>query len=446
MNQAITIDRGRRRSVLLALFAGFLLLSASLLGAAGADAHRPKSLGPDWHHPHHPWPQPKPPWHPVPGPAVDEELALDWFDVSKATVAAAAFPEPVTQSRTWAIAWIAAARAVDDGHGARFQQAAFATALHDALAAQVPGQQAQLDSALSTSLDEIPGGWERALGIAAGQYEASRALAEREGDGLDTASVDIPYTPPAAAPGIWQPTPPTFGPAVRAGQGDGRSFLLASNDQFRPGPPPAIDSTKFLNALAEIHAVGSVDSSVRTPAQTDTALFIAQDSFALYGQALREVLDDTHHSLLWDARAVAAFHVVTIDAQIAIFDAKYVYTFWRPVTAIRTGSVDPDPSWTPLLATPRHPEYPSGHAGFAGAAEGVLTALTGPWAPQPLAATAVTAPGSVHTYTRWSQITQETIDGRVWEGVHYRFSDEVAADVGKRVAAWDLPRLWRLGL
>ncbi|HKH64333.1 MAG TPA: hypothetical protein VKA35_02605 [Solirubrobacterales bacterium] len=91
----------------------------------------------------------------------------------------------------------------------------------------------------------------------------------------------------------------------------------------------------------------------------------------------------------------------------------------------------------------RHPEYPSGHAG---APEGVLTWLTGPWAPQPVDATSSTAPGSVHTYTRWSQITRETIDGRVWEGVHYRFSDEIAAKVGKQVAAWDLPRLDRLGL
>jgi hypothetical protein len=76
----------------------------------------------------------------------------------------------------------------------------------------------------------------------------------------------------------------------------------------------------------------------------------------------------------------------------------------------------------------------------------VLTALTGPWAPRPVAATSTTAPGSVHTYTRWSQITQETIDGRVWEGGHYRFSDETAAKVGKQVAAWDLSHLDSLGL
>ncbi len=433
MKHQSAITRKRGRGALLGLLSS-LALGISLLGVSGATAHS-HDRHTNWHAAH---------WWPV--PPSDQALALRWFDLTSQTVAAAGFPEPVTQSRTWAVSWIAADRAVQDGFGSHFQEAAFATALHDTLVAQVPGQQSQLDAALASTLSGIPNGWDKSHGITAGQHEAALILTQRAGDGLDTASVDIPYTPPPAAPGIWQPTPPTFGPAVRAGQKDGRSFLLASNSQFRPGPPPALNSAKFLDALAEVRAYGQDTSSVRTPAQTDTANFIYQDSYALYGQTLRAVLADTHHSLLWDAKAVAAFHVVTVDTQIAIFDAKYTYTFWRPVTAIRTGSVNPDPTWTPLWATPRHPEYPSGHAGYAGAAEGVLTALTGPWAPQPIDVASVTDPGSVHTYTRWSQITQETIDGRVWEGVHYRFSDETAAKVGKQVAAWDLPRLYRLGL
>jgi len=428
------VPRPRGRGALLALLST-LVLGSSLLGAGPAAAHQ-RDHRPSWPQPGHGW------FH----PPTDQALALRWFDLSNQTVGAAGFPEPVTQSRTWAVSWLGAARAIEDGFGPRFQAAAFVTALHDGLVAQVPGQQPQLDAALASSLAEIPDGLEKKLGIAAGRREASRVLAQRAGDGLDTASVDTPYTPPPAAPGVWQPTPPTFGPAVRAGQGSARSFLLASNSQFRPGPPPALNSPEFLKALAEIRAVGGATSNVRTPAQTDTANFIYQDSYALYGQALRAVLADTDHSLLWDAQAVAAFHVVTVDTQIAIFEAKYVYTFWRPVTAIRTGSVDPDPSWTPLWPTPRHPEYPSGHAGYAGAAEGVLTALTGPLTPAPVPVTSVTDPGSIHTYTRWSQITQETIDGRVWEGVHYRFSDETAATLGKQVAAWDLPRLFKLGL
>ena len=424
-----------RRGVLFSLLS-ILVLGMSLLGATSASAHsRDRGERSTWHDGHGSHPSP-----------AAQALVLQWFDLTKQTVVAAAYPEPVTQSRAWAVSWLGAARAVADGHSASFQAAALATALHDALAAQIPAQQPQLDAALASTLAGIPGGRQKALGTAAGQHEAGKVLAERAGDGLDTASVDIAYTPPPAAPGIWQPTPPAFGPAVRAGQKDGRAFLLKRNDQFRPGPPPALNSPAFLGALAEVRAVGQDTSSTRTPAQTDTALFISQDSYALYSQALRAVLADTNHSLLWDAQAVAAFHIVTTDAQIAIFEAKYAYTFWRPVTAIRTGTVDPDPAWTPLIATPRHPEYPSGHAGYAGAAEGVLTVLTGPWAPAPVAITATTAPGSVHTYTRWSQITQETIDGRVWEGVHYRFSDETAARLGRQVAAWDLSRLQKLGL
>src|SRR5207302_9849065 len=103
--------------------------------------------------------------------------------------------------------------------------------------------------------------------------KAATVLAEHQGDGTDTASVDIPYTPPPPGPGIWQPTPPTDGPAVRAGQGNARPFLLASDDQFDPGPPPSLSSPAYLGALAEVDAYGSATSTVRTAAQTDAALF-----------------------------------------------------------------------------------------------------------------------------------------------------------------------------
>jgi hypothetical protein len=116
------------------------------------------------------------------------------------------------------------------------------------------------------------------------------------------------------------------------------------------------------------------------------------------------------------------------------------------VTAIRTGSVDQDPGWTPLFVTPRHPEYPSGHTGYAGAAQQVLAALVGPEPEHPIGVTSPTDPGVTHTFNRWSDITQENIDGRVWEGVHFRFSDSIGAQVGRRVADWDLPRLRAIGL
>lgn len=371
-------------------------------------------------------------------PAGESALGLRWYDLTEQAVRAAALPEPITQSRVWAVSWLAADRALQDGSGTRFRTAAFVAAVHDALVALVPAQQPVIDAAQSDSLAGVPDGAAKERGLAAGRREAAAVLAERAGDGFDTASIDVPFTPPPVAAGVWQPTPPTFGPAVRAGQPLARSFLLRANDQFRPGPPPALDSRTYLGDLAEVRGVGAVDSAVRTAAQTDTALFWEPNSIDEYVQVLRGVLADHGGPLVWQARLVAGFHVITIDAQIAIYDAKYAYVLWRPVTAIRTGSVAPDPSWTPLFNTPRHPEYPSGHGGYAGAAEGALLALAGPRPFHPISVTSATDPGSVHTYRSWSTITQENVDGRVWEGIHFRHSDLTGVRVGREVAAHDL--------
>ena len=141
---------------------------------------------------------------------------------------------------------------------------------------------------------------------------------------------------------------------------------------------------------------------------------------------------------------MAAFHAITTDAQIAIYNAKFKYVFWRPVTAIQDGTFQPDPTWTPLSVTPRYPEYPSGHGGYAGAAQQVLAAFLGPQAPAPIPLTSPNDPGVTRTYTNWSTITSEIIDARVWEGVHFRPSDITGVEEGQRVAAYDLPRLPRL--
>ncbi|MBV9919650.1 MAG: vanadium-dependent haloperoxidase [Pseudonocardia sp.] len=376
----------------------------------------------------------------------DNATALQWYDITNQTIAAAGYPEPVTQSRAWSVSWLAAARAVGRHGDSSFGVAAFAQALHDTLAVQVPGQQSQLDADLAQTLSAIPDGPAKSAGIAAGAQQAREVLTERQGDGLDTASVDTPFTAPPAGPGVWQPTPPTFGPATRAGEGDARPFLLASADQFDPGPPPSLSSRTYRTGLAEVRTYGSVTSVVRTADQTDIALFWEPAINIQFVQVLRAVLADTRAPLAWQAQFVAAFNVVTTDAQIAIYHAKFKYLFWRPVTAIRTGSIDPDPSWTPLFTTPRYPDWPSGHGGVAGAAQEVLTAFLGPNAPSPIEVTSPTDPGSTQTYDRWSQITRQVIDARVWEGIHFRFSDVAGARLGDDVARYDLHHLRSLGL
>ena len=141
---------------------------------------------------------------------------------------------------------------------------------------------------------------------------------------------------------------------------------------------------------------------MRTSAQTDVARFWEPAINIQYVQILRDVLADTGAPLAWSARFVAAFNVVTTDAQIAIYNSKFEYVFWRPVTAIRTGSIDPDPSWTPFFTTPRYPDWLSGHGGVAGAAQAVLTAYLGPYAPGPIDVTSPTDPGVTHHYASWA--------------------------------------------
>jgi hypothetical protein len=376
-------------------------------------------------------------------PVDSKQILLNWYDLTAQAVTAAAVPEQSTQEHIWAVAWLAAARATAANDDPRYADAALVTALHDTLASLVPADAARLDSELANSLAQIPDGKQKQRGIDAGHAQAAATLAERAGDGFDTASVDRPWTPPPAAPGVYQLT---GGPAVRAGLPDATPFVIKDKNQFDPGLPPALDSARYLTDLAEVHALGSVNSTERTPEQTDVARFWAQSSLLTYTQILREIIATDPRPTPTDARIVAAFHAIELDQQIAVHAAKYRYLFWRPVTAIRTGPVDPDPNWTPLIATPRHPEYPSGHAAFGGTAEVVLAALAPSDANDTFSAASTTDGGVTHTWTGWKAITQETINARVWEGVHFRFSDEVGAQLGREVAAYDLAHLDAIGL
>lgn len=363
--------------------------------------------------------------------------ALTWYDATAETVAAAGAPTQVTNSRTWAIGWLAAARAtraVPAGveRGA-YQEAALAAAVHRALVALAPGRTEQLDAKLRTTLDAIPDGPAERRGAAAGRRQADLLLAAREGDGLDPASVNAPYPVRPAAPGVWQPTPPAYAPATQYGNRLAEPFALTSQRQFRLGPPPAPDSARYAADLAEVRAYGAADSTVRSPHQTETAAFWYGSSLTLYTEPLRVALSRTEQGIAGQARLVALFHVALVDTQIATSDSKYAYERWRPVTAIRTGSVDPDPEWTPLHNTPAHPDYPSGHTTYSGAAEAVLSTLAGP-STAPFDLTSPTAPGVTRTYTTWKQLSDENVDARVLSGIHTRSADEAGITLGRNVA------------
>ncbi|MCE6996470.1 vanadium-dependent haloperoxidase [Saccharothrix sp. S26] len=367
------------------------------------------------------------------------DVVAEWFDVTAATVAAAGAPTQSTNSRTWAISWLAAARAARAIPTAQRDRAdaAVASAVHAALVALAPARRAELDAALRTTLDRLPPGGQRDLGVSEGVREAEDLLAERRGDGLDPASVNAPFDVPPPAPGVWQPTPPSFTPPQQAGNRFARPFLLARADQFRLPPPPALDSPRDRADVAEVRAYGAANSTARTAAQTETAQFWLQSSLVGYTEPLRAAVTGLSGPPARRAALVAAFHVILVDTQIATSDSKYAHLRWRPVTAIRATA---DPQWTPLHATPAHPDYPSGHNTYSGAAEAVLTAFAGPSAREPFRATSPTAPGVTRTYQRWADLTRDNVDARVWSGIHTRTADEQGVVLGRRVAWFGLAR------
>lgn len=371
--------------------------------------------------------------------------AIEWYDITISTLNSSDAPQGMENMRAWAIAWLASARAVNTtppaGPPRDYQEAALAAAVHESLVSLVPAHRAELDDALATTLGRIPDGDAETQGVAAGRAAARDVLADREGDGLDNESANEPYTPPPPGPGVWQPTPPDYTPGVLGGLAKARPFALAAADQFRPGPPPALGSGRYRAEWTEVRDYGASDSTVRTAEQTEIATFWRGDDSVFY-PAIRAALRELAGSPVQQAEMVAVFRIAAVDTTIAVYDAKYHYVWWRPITAIRDADIDgdpataPDPDWTPLHTTPPHPDYLSGHAGFAGATEGSLTAFTGRGPGTRFALTSGTLPGVTRTYTQWSQLTAEMVDARVWSGIHTRTADTAAATVGRQVSAY----------
>jgi len=387
-------------------------------------------------------------------PAERVDVALEWWDISNTMLTPPAAPVGIENFRAWAITWLAAARAVNrhpsPGPAPHYREAAFAAAVHESLVTFVPARRAELDQALATTLSRIPDGPAESHGVAAGRSEARGLLADREGDGLDNVSVSKPFTPRPPGPGVWQLTPPDFAPAQWASLPQARPFALNRADRFRPGPPPAPGSDRYRADWTEVRDYGAANSTVRTAAQTQIATFMQTAPPNFFHPAVRSALRELAGNLKRQAEFLAVVRLAFMDALIAVWDGKYHYVSWRPITAIRQADSDgdpltaPDPNWTPLLPTPPHPEYLSGHAGLMGAVVEALTAYTGAGPGTPFTLTNPNMPGVTRTYGYWGQMKQEMIDARVWAGFHFRTTDVLSAEVGSRITRYIIQKSDRL--
>jgi hypothetical protein len=214
---------------------------------------------------------------------------------------------------------------------------------------------------------------------------------------------------------------------------------MASPGQFRPGPPPALDSDAWARDYDEVRALGGRVSARRTPEQTGIARFWEYSLPPIYHGVVRSVASLPGREITRNARLYAAVTQAMDDAMIGVFDAKYRYNFWRPVTAIRNGDLDGhdaterDASWVPLIDVPMHPEYPGAHSILASVVGTVLRAEIGA-SPMPvLRTTSPTANGTSRSWGSVEEFVREVSDARVYEGVHFRTSTEVGMAMGRRI-------------
>ena len=221
-------------------------------------------------------------------------------------------------------------------------------------------------------------------------------------------------------------------------------LMVRSGAQFGlPGPPPPLTSRLYTRDFQEVKAFGSTDSTCRKADQTATALFFSGNAMAQYDAALRDQVVVRHQNIVDAARMFAAVTMTQADTAISVWRSKYVYGFWRPITAIQLAdtdnnpATDPDTTWTPLLATPNYPEYVSGYSGVTGAFTRALSeALDTRHLQVTLISTAV--PGALRPYDSGPALDRDVISGRVWLGIHFRHSDELGVRMGHQVADWAL--------
>jgi hypothetical protein len=311
--------------------------------------------------------------------------------------------------------------------------AAAASAAATALAGLHPENAASFKAELSEYLAHLNAAPEALTnGARLGEAVALKILEARANDGATAVDLYRPKT----TPGRYVPTAvmvcstwPTM-----------RPFALASPSQFRPGPPPSLKSREWAADYNEIKELGSKTSSRRSAQQTETARFWLMTGPQAYHPLARQLVLERHLNLIDSARFMALFAVTLTDAYIAVFDAKYHYDFWRPVTAIRNADLNDNPatardaSWQPLDNTPMHPEYPCAHCIESGAARLVLESLGQP-IPE-LSLTSPTAPGVTHHWSTLDDFTTEVANARIWAGFHYRFSTRVGTALGRQVGQY----------
>ena len=389
-----------------------------------------------------------------------QNAVANWHAITESTVVATAKKSPSVAFVYFAYVDVAMYDAVNS-IGGRFKpfavethaprgasrDAAAATAAHDVLVHYFPTQATTLDADLTASMATIADGQAKTDGISVGRSVAAQWLALRTGDGLEAPVVYVW----GHGPGIWEPVPTypapppnTPPPPVAPWQAKFKPFALLSADQFLADvpPPPSLTSATFTRDFNRTKDYGALDSTVRTPEQTEIGLFWTDNPAAQYSRALRALIASQRLDTASAARLGAMSFVALADAATACFNAKYHYGFWRPYTAIHDADTDgnpntvADPNWVPLAVTPGHPEYPAAHGCVTAALMDTLTAYFDT-EEMPYTVTS-TVTGTTHSFNNFEDVVAEVDNARIYGGMHFHHSVKEGNRLGDRVADYML--------
>lgn len=317
-------------------------------------------------------------------------------------------------------------------------KAAAVTAAHGVLKSLFPAAAANLDARRDASLATIANGSAKTAGITAGEAAAAAMIANRTNDG---SAPPVIHTPPNANPYEWQLTPGCAGGLFAHWPGV-KPFGVQSSSQFRAPAPPALTSARYATDLNEVKALGDIASALRPQDRANVArLYAAQPPHEGWNHVARQIAATRHDDISRTARVLAILNMSLSDAHITVFESKYLYRTWRPVTSIPRADEDGNAAtapaaFTPFITTPCFPAYPSAHGAGAGAGSSVLKEAYGDNCFS-IDITHPAVPGVVLHYTDLDDIVHDVSDARVYGGIHYRYDQDFAEAQGTSIGRFN---------
>jgi hypothetical protein len=279
-------------------------------------------------------------------------------------------------------------------------------------------------------------------GVAVGATAAAGIIALRANDGSFPEPPPLPFLG-GTAPGVWRPTPPGFAPMVAPWLGAVTPFVMNSNSQFRAHQPPELTSPQYTRDYNEVKRLGCNACPERDVDQTDMAHFWNLNYVLVMNQLIRDIASAHLNNISDSARLFALAEMSMADAVITAWENKIFYVFWRPITAIREGHADGNPkttgdlTWTPLVTTPAYPDPTSGANNITAAATRTLALIFGNEVSfQITTNNLVPTNDDTRDFVRFSDVQEEVVNARIYEGIHFRFADEYARKQGRLIAQW----------